>query len=102
MSIFDPNILIVQICMDKKKPQTQPHTLDGKTFRPDPNVVPFGVGKRRCLGEPLARVQLYRFVSGLAHRFRLLGRPGAEMDPRVPLGSTHVPPPYQVRFVPRQ
>ena len=36
---------------------------EGK-FVADPKVAAFGVGKRRCLGENLARTSLYKFFTG--------------------------------------
>ena len=33
------------------------------------NLVPFGVGRRQCLGESLARQELFLFLVGLLQRF---------------------------------
>ena len=33
-------------------------------FTPNPRVVPFGIGKRKCLGEVIARTSLYKFFTG--------------------------------------
>ena len=76
-------------------------TEEGK-FEPDPNVIPFGVGKRRCLGETLARIELYRFFTGLVHRFNIEKRPGDVIDPEPPAGGVSMPKPYEVRFVSRE
>ena len=38
---------------------------ENECFIPHPNVVPFGVGKRRCLGEVLAKTELFIFFTGL-------------------------------------
>jgi len=58
---------------------------DGK-FRKDDFLMPFGVGKRACLGESLARMEFFVFFCCLFRQFRL----------RLPEGSP--PPPLQYRF----
>ncbi len=71
---------------------------DGK-FQQHPNMVPFGVGKRRCLGETLARIELFLFFTGLLHRFKidkLNPEQILEIDP-VP-GVVLTPKPYQIRM----
>ncbi len=40
-----------------------------RKFEPSPLVIPFGVGKRRCLGETLARMELFRFFTGIIQRY---------------------------------
>ena len=52
------------------------HWGDGNQFRPerfldaaggvskDDHLIPFSVGKRQCLGETLAKVELYLFFTG--------------------------------------
>ena len=42
-----------------------------KAFAPHPRVQPFGIGKRRCLGETLAKAELYMFFTGVVGRFKL-------------------------------
>nr|AIL94130.1 cytochrome P450 CYP3032C1 [Tigriopus japonicus] len=42
-------------------------------FVPSPYVIPFGLGKRRCLGETLARVELFKFFTGLVDHFKMKG-----------------------------
>jgi len=37
----------------------------------NPNVVPFGVGRRRCLGEGVARVEIYLFICALVQNFHI-------------------------------
>ena len=60
------------------------HWGDGKVFRPqrflddDGNVlknkyfIPFSVGKRQCLGETLAKTELFLFFTGLVQQYRFL------------------------------
>ncbi|KAK7085922.1 Cytochrome P450 2D6, partial [Halocaridina rubra] len=43
-------------------------TPDGKLYKPDA-FMPFGTGKRVCLGESLARLELFLFFATLVHRF---------------------------------
>ena len=63
---------------------------DPETFRPerfltadggirrDERVIPFGVGKRFCLGETLARMEAFMLFSCLLQRFRFASVPGKE------------------------
>lgn len=34
-------------------------------------LVPFSVGKRQCLGETLARVELFLFFANICHQFKV-------------------------------
>ncbi|KAG0698351.1 Cytochrome P450 2J2 [Chionoecetes opilio] len=43
-------------------------TEEGKVFKPD-HFMPFGSGKRVCLGESLARLEVFVFLASLMHRF---------------------------------
>ena len=45
------------------------------------NLVPFGLGRRQCLGESLARQEVFLFLVGLLQRFRVVP------DPSCPLAS---------------
>ncbi len=47
------------------------HINEQGIFEPDPKVVPFGLGRRRCLGEALAKMSLYMFLTGLVSQFDL-------------------------------
>uniref|UniRef100_A0A8C9FTM0 Uncharacterized protein n=1 Tax=Pavo cristatus TaxID=9049 RepID=A0A8C9FTM0_PAVCR len=80
------------------------HFLDseGKLRRCDA-FLPFSAGRRMCLGEPLARTQLFVFTAALLRRFRLRPPPGEEPPPLRPDigGITNIPPPLRLRFCPR-
>ncbi len=52
---------------------------DGK-FEPSPLVIPFGVGKRRCLGETLAKMELFRFFTGVLQRFFVTPAIGEDLN----------------------
>ncbi|XP_045584454.2 cytochrome P450 2D14 isoform X2 [Procambarus clarkii] len=42
---------------------------DNGKFIKNEAFIPFGIGKRQCAGEPLARMELFMFFSCLLHRF---------------------------------
>nr|CAH7748876.1 unnamed protein product [Callosobruchus chinensis] len=69
---------------------------DGEVVVPE-NILPFGVGKRRCIGEALARGNLFLFVTVLLQRFNFsvlpnAGPPSTDWED----GLTPRPKPFQV------
>ncbi|XP_062411729.1 cytochrome P450 2J2-like [Sardina pilchardus] len=78
------------------------HFLDaeGKFIRKEAFVV-FSLGKRVCLGEQLARMELFLFFSSLLQRFSFSPSEGVEPSLEFELGSVLGPKPYQLRAVPR-
>ncbi|XP_063236595.1 methyl farnesoate epoxidase-like [Bacillus rossius redtenbacheri] len=91
------------------------HWGDPRSFRPerfldrsgavaaDSWLLTFGLGKRRCLGEALARSCLFTFFAGILQRYQLLRAPGQQLprdEPRP--GLTMSPQPYSVLLRPRQ
>ena len=74
---------------------------DGK-FIKHPNVVPFGIGKRSCIGELLARQELFLFTAALVQHFRFLPPEGVEkIDEEGIFNFTYGPKKYKVRAEPR-
>lgn len=66
-------------------------------------MIPFGVGRRRCLGETLARTSLYLFFTGILSRFTLKKASEEERPSTEPKsGATNSPRPYKARFVLRK
>ena len=74
---------------------------DGKLkFTPNPRVVPFGIGKRRCLGETLARTTLYKFFTAIIQRYEIItGQDEPILDTSTSTGFIQGPKPYKLKFV---
>jgi len=88
--------------------------IDGMTFRPerflddagdvrrDEHFIPFSIGKRQCLGETLAKAEMFLFFTSLIHQFKFLPEdetklPSEEYTP----GVTILPVPFKARLVSR-
>nr|AJG01371.1 cytochrome P450 33C9 [Bursaphelenchus xylophilus] len=63
-------------------------------------LIPFSIGKRQCLGENMARMELFLFVANLTHRYHIL--PGAELPDisRHHAITVHIKD-FNVKIVPR-
>ncbi|KAM6966903.1 cytochrome P450 2K1-like [Tautogolabrus adspersus] len=82
------------------------HFLDeeGKFFKPDA-FMPFSAGRRVCLGEGLAKMELFLFFTSLLQRFHLTPPPGVtedEMDVSPGVGFIVNPLPHQLCAVSRE
>ena len=89
------------------------HFQDPEVFNPDrfigddgrykkhPALVPFGVGKRQCMGEALARNELMLFTVGLIQRLTFLPPDsGAMPDPQdYYVSITRMPSDFSVKIV---
>ena len=49
-------------------------------FVPDEKVMYFGTGKRRCVGEILARPQMYLFAAAMLQAFKFIPAGGKKPD----------------------
>ncbi len=71
-------------------------------FRPHPRVIPFGLGKRRCLGEKLARESVFCFFATLLQHFSLeKADKTAELSTEPVVGLTLSPKYFEVKMIPR-
>ena len=70
---------------------------DGK-FQADKNVIPFSVGKRQCLGESLARNELFLFLTGFLQNYSFRFPEGHQQHLEQDPDSVFVrsPKPYKV------
>ncbi|XP_069555832.1 cytochrome P450 1D1 [Brachyistius frenatus] len=83
---------------------------DPDTFRPERFLCPsgllikdltekvliFGMGKRRCLGDGFARLEMFVFLTTLLHGLRIENVPGQELDLSTDFGLTMKPRPYRI------
>ncbi|KAM9831688.1 cytochrome P450 2J2-like [Neosynchiropus ocellatus] len=78
------------------------HFLDseGRFYRKNA-FLPFSAGKRVCIGENLARIELFIFLTSLLQRFTLAPVPGEEPTMEGVLGFTHSPQEYRILAIPR-
>ncbi|XP_028258726.1 cytochrome P450 2J2-like [Parambassis ranga] len=73
---------------------------DGKSRKREA-FIPFSAGKRVCLGEQLARMELFLFFTSLLQRFSFSAPAGEQPSLEFKLGFTHCPKPYRLCAVPR-
>ncbi|XP_071343493.1 cytochrome P450 2J4-like [Trachinotus anak] len=78
------------------------HFLDQDgTFRKREAFLPFSAGKRVCLGEQLARMELFLFFTSLLQRFSFSAPAGEQLSLETRLGAMRCPTPYRLCAEPR-
>ncbi|XP_076440232.1 cytochrome P450 2U1-like [Babylonia areolata] len=74
---------------------------DGKLTKRE-EFIPFSTGRRMCLGESLARMELFLYLATLIQHFRFLPAEEGQLPPLEGVfGLTQPPQPYKIRAVPR-
>ncbi|KAM9385851.1 uncharacterized protein KZ484_007430 [Pholidichthys leucotaenia] len=99
--------MLTSVLFDKNEWETPDsfnpgHFLDaqGKFVRREA-FLPFSAGKRVCLGEGLARMELFLFLVGLLQKFSFSVPDGVKLSTEGIIGVTRVPHPYKVHAKPR-
>ena len=62
-------------------------------------VIPFSLGPRHCLGEQLAKMEVFIFLVGMVQKFEFLPDPRSKTLPTINdgrLGAVFTPIPYQI------
>ncbi|XP_051803053.1 cytochrome P450 2J2-like isoform X4 [Acanthochromis polyacanthus] len=73
---------------------------DGKFMKREA-FLPFSAGKRVCLGEQLARMELFLFFTSLLQRFSFSAPPGEKPSLEYTMGFIRTPKPYRLCATPR-
>ncbi|KAF0886113.1 cytochrome P450 2C41-like isoform X1 [Crocuta crocuta] len=75
---------------------------DSGNFKKSDYFMPFSAGKRSCMGESLARMELFLFLTSILQNFTL--KPLVDLKDLdttpVASGFGRIPPPYQLCFIP--
>ena len=75
-------------------------TADHKKVEIPKYFIPFSLGPRSCLGETLAKMELFLYMTSLLQRFKLKPEDAVALPPvKGNLGLTFTPQPYSLRFV---
>ncbi|XP_069378849.1 cytochrome P450 2J2-like [Paralichthys olivaceus] len=99
--------LLSSVLFDKNEWETPDtfnpeHFLDAEgQFRRRDAFLPFSAGKRVCLGEPLARMELFLFFTSLLQHFTFSPVPGEMPSLEGVLGFTHSPDEFRMLAIPR-
>merc|ERR1712179_708193 len=71
-------------------------------LKKDDHLVPFSIGKRQCLGETLAKSELFIFFCGILQYFKIEEEvPGILPSDDYIVGDTILPQPFKIRLAKR-
>ncbi|KAG8445795.1 hypothetical protein GDO86_010544 [Hymenochirus boettgeri] len=78
------------------------HFLDSEgNFIRNENFLPFSTGRRSCVGENLAKMEIFLFFTRLLQNFTLRAPPGTNFDLPSGIGFTSIPPYHKMCAMPR-
>ncbi|XP_067651885.1 cytochrome P450 2U1-like [Haliotis asinina] len=72
----------------------------GKIVKKD-EFIPFSLGRRVCMGESMARMELFLFLTTMIQRFRFVPVDGQMPSMDAIIGLTYSPRPFLVKAIPR-
>ncbi|XP_074121891.1 cytochrome P450 2J2-like isoform X2 [Sminthopsis crassicaudata] len=78
------------------------HFLENSQFKKRESFLPFSMGKRVCLGEQLARAELFLFFTSLLQKFTFQPPPNTQLSLDFRFGLTISPVPYKICAIPRE
>ncbi|XP_033621697.1 cytochrome P450 2B4 isoform X3 [Fukomys damarensis] len=91
-------------CFEKPDTFNPDHFLDAKgALKKSEAFMPFSMGKRNCLGESIARAELFLFLTTILQNFSISSPKAPEDIDLTPqeVGLGRVAPTYQICFLPR-
>ncbi|CAG5133137.1 unnamed protein product [Candidula unifasciata] len=75
---------------------------NGDLLHPE-ELIPFSIGRRVCLGEALAKMELFLFLSSVLQRFQLVPADQTNLPSlEAIIGITCMPQPFKIKFVERR
>ncbi|XP_015267709.1 PREDICTED: cytochrome P450 2J2 [Gekko japonicus] len=103
-TIFIPSL--TSVLFDKEEWETPDafnpgHFLENGQFKKREAFLPFSAGKRVCLGEQLARTELFLFFTALLQKFTFRAPKGVTLSLDFKAGMTLSPHPYRICALPR-
>ncbi|XP_044278232.1 cytochrome P450 2J2-like, partial [Varanus komodoensis] len=98
-TVIMPSLTSVLLCKDEwETPNVfnPDHFLENGSFRKREAFIPFSAGKRVCLGEQLARTELFLFFTALIQKFTFQPPENVTLSCNARAGFTLAPPPYRI------
>ncbi|XP_036610923.1 cytochrome P450 2J2-like [Trichosurus vulpecula] len=77
------------------------HFLENGQFKKREDFLPFSTGKRVCLGEQLARTELFLFFTCLLQKFTFQAPPNTQLSSESEIRATSAPVSYKICALPR-
>jgi len=66
------------------------------------HLMPFSIGKRNCIGESLAQMEVFLYITSILQHFNITLAPGETLPTEIEFGITMRPRPFKICAMPRQ